>query len=706
MIPALASAESLELAPVEIKADKINMELHHQNEADAAGDTAKLIGDAFGIELRRAGGVSSIPLMQGLADDRIRIKVDGMDLISSCANHMNPALSYIAPGNVSRVKVYSGIAPVSVGGDSIAGSIVVNSESPYFATNDDLLTQASINTFYRSNNDAFGVNTSASVANQQVYFRFNGSTVNANNAHAGAAFKPAGVAATGRGYLDDDEIGSTAYRATNQAFTLGLHQENHLLELKVGLQDIGKQGFPNQRMDMTGNKSEQVRARYLGNFDEVTLEAGVYHENTRHQMNFGDDKQFFYGGAPGMPMNTDGHTTGLNAQLAFLLNPRDTLRTGVEVQQYRLNDDWPPSGTGMMMAPNTFQNINNGQRDRYDLYAEWDANWNGNWWSQAGLRLSQVNTSADEVHGYSAMYATAATRFNAGKRDASDTNVDVTLMTKLTPDASQSYQLGYALKTRSPSLYERYTWSNSNSMVTNMNNWFGDGNGYVGNVNLKPERAHTLQVEADWHDAAKRDWQIRLTPYFRYVEDYIDAASCASVGLTCSARTDGFSNLSLSNQSARMTGFDLHAHKALTPPQTWGDLTAMLDMSYVRGRNTSLHDNLYGLMPLNAKLTLQHQLGAWSNRVQARFVDSKTNVQAIRNEIKTPGYSLLNLYTSYEWKHAKLDLGIENVFDKFYLDPTGGAYLGQGATMGTGVLHGLQVPGVGRSANLAVTFFY
>ena len=46
-----------------------------------------------------------------------------MDLISHCGNHMNPPLSYIDPSSVASVKVHAGITPVSIGGDSIAGTI-------------------------------------------------------------------------------------------------------------------------------------------------------------------------------------------------------------------------------------------------------------------------------------------------------------------------------------------------------------------------------------------------------------------------------------------------------------------------------------------------------------------------------------------------------------------------------------------------------
>jgi iron complex outermembrane receptor protein len=96
----------------------------------ASSDTATLLGNIPGVSTYGAGGVSSLPVIRGLADDRLRIKVDGMDLIASCPNHMNPPLSYIDPTNVGTLRVYSGITPVSVGGDSIAGTIIAETPAP------------------------------------------------------------------------------------------------------------------------------------------------------------------------------------------------------------------------------------------------------------------------------------------------------------------------------------------------------------------------------------------------------------------------------------------------------------------------------------------------------------------------------------------------------------------------------------------------
>ena len=90
----------------------------------ATSDTATLLRDIPGVSLIGAGGVSSLPSIRGLADDRLRIKVDGMDLISACGNHMNPPLSYLDPTQVGSITVFAGISPVSSGGDSIGGTIL------------------------------------------------------------------------------------------------------------------------------------------------------------------------------------------------------------------------------------------------------------------------------------------------------------------------------------------------------------------------------------------------------------------------------------------------------------------------------------------------------------------------------------------------------------------------------------------------------
>jgi len=684
----------------------------------ATSDSASLLGDVPGVSLYGAGGVSSLPVIHGLADDRLRIKVDGMDLISACGNHMNPPLSYIDPSNVGSIQVFAGIVPVSVGGDSIGGAIQVNSPAPEFAAaGQGMLLKGQAGAFYRSNGKVTGGNLSATIASEKLSMTYSGSTVESDNYTAGGDFKPAGPAFVKDGkslytstkWLPGDEVAGTMYKSTNQSLGFAMRHENHLVELKLGVQDIPYQGFPNQRMDMTANDSEQVNLRYTGQFDWGTLQARAYNEHTRHKMNFLEDKAYWYQSgtqtipAPGMPMDTEGRNTGALVKADILLSARDTLRVGGEYQRYRFNDWWDASGNGGM-SPNTFWDINNGERDRLGVFAEWEARWSQQWLSQLGVRSETVKMDTGTVQGYNATYNTDANAFNASDRSRTDNNWDLTALARYTADSSKAYEFGYARKTRSPNLYERYTWS-TGGMAMNMINMVGDGNGYVGNLDLKPEVANTLSATADWHDVEQQNWGLKVTPYYTHVQDYINARRCsgATVGVCTNTNlttTTGFVFLKYANQDARLYGLDVSGYFPLAKNTGYGSFTATGMLNYVNGKTTSgTDDNLYNMMPLNAKLSVVQRLGRWTNTAEVVLVDAKDDVSQIRNELKTAGYGLLNLRSSYTWKQARFDVGIENVFDRLYDHPLGGAYVGQGTTMPPtgGSPYGIAVPGMGRS---------
>ena len=89
---------------------------------------------------------------------------------------------------------------------------------------------------------------------------------------------------------DPDEVGSSLYKSINHAVRVALQHDNHLFELKLGLQDTPYQGFPNQRMDMTDNEGKHAILAYNGKYQWGSLEAHAFHENTRHKINFLDEK--------------------------------------------------------------------------------------------------------------------------------------------------------------------------------------------------------------------------------------------------------------------------------------------------------------------------------------------------------------------------------------------------------------------------------
>ncbi len=625
----------------------------------STSDTASLLRDVPGVSLYGAGGVSSLPAIHGLADDRLRTKLDGMDLIASCPNHMNPALSYVDPSNVDSIKVYAGVSPVSVGGDSIGGSIVVETQAPRFAApGQGGVVSGEVGAFYRSNGDAMGANLAVTYANDAFSISYAGASAQSDNYKAGGDYKnfsiatavnPANLLNTGVPVLRNvpaDEVGSTAYETRNHTFGLAWKGGNHLLEAKLGIQNLPYQLYPNQRMDMLDNQQTSLNLRYQGKFAWGGLEARAYTETVEHFMDFGEDKLYNYGSllntypVNGMPMYTKGKTNGLSTQADIELNARDLLRVGAEWQTYRLDDWWPPAPdcgyTGAVanctggMAPDTFWNIRDGKRDRLAAFGEWEAAWNPQWKSLMGLRFERVDTDSGDIQGYNTgfMYANSSVgtrqNWNDLERKRSDDNLDVTLMARNTLDGNRSMEYGLAQKTRSPNLYERYPWS-TNSMAMEMNNFVGDGNGYVGNPDLKPEVARTLSITGDWHNA-DRSYEIKVTPYYTSVRDYIDVVRRPTSGTDQNAtRTTGFVKLQYANQGARLYGIDVSGRMPLGR-NSLGDWGVKAVVSYVNGKNTDTGDHLYNIMPLNARVTVTQEMAGWRNALELVGVEGKSEV--------------------------------------------------------------------------------
>lgn len=690
-------------------------------------DAARLLKDIPGVSLYGAGGISSLPAIHGLADDRLRTQVDGMDLMTACPNHMNSALSFIDPTKVTSVEVFAGITPVSLGGDSIGGTIQVKSAPPKFAKDEEsLLAEGRAGVFSRSNGNARGNNVGLTLAGQHVNLSYAESTSESDNYWAAGDFKKPGLWQTmGERKLQKDEVGSSEYGGSrNRSLGLAATFSDHLLELTVSEQKLNYEGFPNQRMDMVysapdpsdpanyiidkgqpSNINKLVNLGYTGQYQWGQLEARVFHQNLRHHMDMLQDR--FQGMM--MPMDTQATTVGGLLKGSIDISERDTLRVGIDFQNYHLNDWWPPIGDAPgAMCCNNFWNIQDGQRDRLGLFAEWEARWAPEWLTLAGIRSDTVKADAGPVQGYSTVagrYKLDSAIFNARDHRRVDHNRDWTLLARYTPDALQTYEAGFAQKSRSPNLYERYPWSTF-TMAALMNNFVGDGNAYIGNLDLKPEVAHTFSGTADWHAADKTTWGLKATAYLTNVHDFINARRCglpACGGAANLTKTGAYVSLQYDNQSARLHGFDLSGHGLLGRSDDFGSFTVTGALNYVRGEDRTTGDNLYHMMPRNKTLALVHRLAGWTTTAEFLWVGDKNYISQVRNEVQTPAYSLANLRSSYEWKHARIDIGLENAFNKFYLLPLGGAYLGQGNSMtSNGIPWGMSVPGMGRSLNVAL----
>lgn len=698
---AARAAEATALPPVSVDSDKmpagcpLDTTTIDKKKIDAqsilgATDSAAILSAVPGVNLQTGGGISSLPIIHGMNDDRNSTLVDGMPLTSACPNHMNPAMSYIAPGNAGHVSVISGISPVSAGGDSIGGSITIDPAAPMFGTAADKVdVHGSAGTYVRSNGGQIGVNGDIAAATNQYSVGYNGSWTRAGN------------------YRDGDGDGIRASKFENQSHnaTLAARNDDAQVTVRAGHQMTPFEGFANQRMDLLGNTSNYLNSGFSGSYGWGNLDAKAYWQNAQHYMNFLRNDRNISASTAGMPMNTNGTDAGYSLKGEIPLSKDDILRIGNELHIYRLSDWWPPtSGTaGGMMSPNTFWNINHGKRDVLGTYGELEKSWTPQMTSVFGLRNDTVWMNTGNVQGYSnnatANYARDSAAFNAQDHHKTDVNFSLTATTRYEASTTSAYELGLARKTESPNLYERYAWS-TGTMAASMTNWLGNGTYYVGNVNLRPETAYTTSVSGDWHDAAKADWDVKVTPYYTYVQDYIGVNKISPSGTITVA---GINEVQFANHDAQMFGFDLSGKKSLIKEASYGNLDLGGTVGLVKGMQVNNGNSLYHMQPLNADISLTHTWGGLTNVLEARLVDDKSVTNPLQNEGVTPGFAILNWRTSYQLETITFAVGIDNILDKQYYDPNGGAYLSGWRASGSSNSGVGNLPAPGRSYNAGVT---
>ena len=645
-----------------------------------SSDSLQLMSRAPGVSLQSNGGIASLPILRGLADDRVGVLIDGQQSTNYCPNHMNPVSSYIDASRVERIVVTPTLSPVSMGGDNIAGIISIESRAPEFSSGGvEIFGEAGAT--YRSVSNGIGASLQANAAGEKVSARYEASWNKADNYKSGSG----------------DEVRSTLYQNYDQSLLLAARPaDDVLLWVRISQQGVPYEGFANQRMDLTDNKSNSVQVHGEGPLGAGLLTAEASWRSVDHEMNFLSDK----GGAAtgGMPMITEGEDTSVKLWYDTPVEGVGQVRVGAEMFRASMDDYWPAVPGSMMMSPLDYVNINDGERNRTGVWAEWEAAPAPAWSTLFGVRYENVEMDTGEVQPYSwtgmmnMPDAMAAMAFNAADRAREDDNIDVTAKATWRPSDTMAVEFGAAQKTRSPNLYERYAWGRG-SMSSSMTNMTGDGAGYVGDINLEPEVARSLAATLDWSDGVKDGRVLRVSGWATHVEDYIDADRIGSL-------RDGLPMLQFANHKAELYG--LEATGAMPLWQTeYGDTRFTGTVSWAKGENKDTGDNLYNIVPLQGLFALENRKGVWTQALELELVDEKDDISAVRQELRTPGYVLVHLRAGGEIGRVRFAAAIENLLDQDYDLPLGGIAFGDYKYDGrTGPFH--QVAGPGRSFNLSL----
>ena len=634
-----------------------------------------------GVDFSAAGGVSALPMLNGMMGNRIKVLIDGSDISAACANEMNPPLSYISGNQISNLTVVAGVSPVSMGGDNIAGVISVSSINPTFSDNDGLSHQRSyFGSRYQSNGNVLNLSAGSEFSSKHLSLKYDGAYADANSYQDG----------------NDDKVPDTLYRAQNHQLVGAWQDGGKQLAVKLSHQYIPFQGFANQYMDMTENQSFGVTVQYLHQLANGELLARVNWQGIAHEMGF------FTAEKPGtMPMLTDSDDYSYQLHWQTSLSATTLVKLGNEFYQLRLNDIWPAVTGSMMMGPNNYININDGKRQRLAIFAELNQQLTSQLALYYGIRLEQVNTNTGEVQAYSNMMmgmmaadAIAAQAFNQQDRKLKDTLVDVSFTASYQLNEAQQVQFGVAQKNRAPNLYERYSWGQG-QMAISMIGWFGDGNGYIGDINLKAETARTTSIAYIYNTD---NIMLQLRPFYTQVSDFIDVDVAGSFNSGDNLRN----RLQFVNLDATLYGLEASGQWALGSSERYGHWQLMGDIKLNRGKRDSSDEPLYQQRPLNTALSLQHQHGKFQTQLKWLWQDRKNRIDSRRLENQTASYTLLDLTSQWQNEQLTLSVGITNLLNKNYELPLGGVNVAEYRQDNNNGFN--QLKGAGRSINATMRY--
>ncbi len=283
------------------------------------------------------------------------------------------------------------------------------------------------------------------------------------------------------------------------------------------------------------------------------------------------------------------------------------------------------------------------------------------WTVTTGGRVDWIHTNANRGD----IRANTSLPGAAGGADLSRNDVlySFFLNNQIELDQNWTIDVGFGHGQRPPTLTERYA---DGVFLAIFQNGFSR---VIGNSFLKPERAWQIDagISAEYgcFRGSMRGFQSWIIDYNNY--EVVTVSDPLGAQLVRGKTTD----------LATLTGFELEGVADLDA--AW---SVFANLSYVDGRDRDLDVPLTGISPLEARIGLRlhdpHESNRWGVEFYGRLVDTQNRLAALPNasgvgattvESLTPSFAVWHLRAFYNaTSNLKLNIGIENVFDRNYLE--------------------------------------
>jgi len=637
-----------------------------EDEHATSPDGAAFIARQPGAALVDNGALSGQVQMRGLFGERIALKINGQYFATGGPNAMDPAMHYAPMALIDRVEIARGISPVR-DGPGLGGGINTILKQVHFNKGGSMAPQVDASSQYRSVDDSIALGGMAGLASDTVRIGLIASQEKGDDTRF-----PGG------------RITSTGYERAVYGVHAGIRAGSGELSLEYRRQETGRSGNPPFAMDIIYFHTDFARIGFEGDLSEgVRLDAHADYAGVSHRMNNFEQRPV---STTAMTRQSDTYadTIGANISLRFGSATRH-LRVGSDVylikKGYML---YNPLATAFFVHP-----LDHAKSDRLGAFAEWRGGL-GSVEAELGGRIDRhvAETGAPRFGagvpsgpvGLALAFANADRDWSANTFDAS-----LRLWAELDPITPR---LTLARKTRVPSLIERFSW-----LPTEASGGLADGNIYVGSPSLRAEKAWIAEAGFDWSGASA---YARPVVYYRRIDDFIQGIpfdgtpGVVNTPVEMVAQASGDATpLRFANTEAEIWGADIAFGAKIAGPLRIDGVA-----SYVRGTRQDINDNLYRIAPSNGRLVFSWEAVSWSLSIEGQAVAAQKRVSLTNGEAPSKGYLLANLYGHWLVQDGlRLDFGIENILDRYYLEHLAG----HNRISGSDVPLGTRLPGAGRS---------
>ncbi|MBN8649360.1 MAG: TonB-dependent receptor [Caulobacterales bacterium] len=628
---------------------------------DGAYDAASVLDNSAGVAVIKNGTQTGIIQLRGLSQDRVKVVVDGVEINPACPNHMDPPLHYVEPHQIEQIAIIAGVTSVVNGGDSIGGTVIVNTKAPKFSN---------------SGTSEFGGNLF-------------GKYIGANNGYEGSADLSLGLEnaafsiATAKQYGEDikykgGKASDTGFEIRSSKIEGALKFSSQIIGLQLGTKNSRNVGTPSLAMDMAIDDATNAILSFSGDYSIGKISARIFENDINHVMDNYTNRTY-------TPLASRMRAPATSRDYGFAIGNElkalgSILRFGIDGHQNLFNVYSQNISTNM--KSDLFKDS---KRNRLGIYGEMDRKISEKLRIVFGARYENIKSESGNIENIMMMGLNPAKlAFNALDKTRKDNNWDITTSGRLKLNDNISFELAAAQKTRSPSLVERYIWTPSSTYGA------ADGRNYIGNVDLNPEISRQISILGDFSFGMLH---LKQSVFFNKVDDFIQ-------GVAISAAPDA--TLKFSNINAELSGAETTISYIISD-----NLRLDGNVSYVRGKNTTNDDNLYRIAPINGNFALTYQLGNLEIIGETKFAAKQDKVSKYNSEAKSPAWSILNLRGRYNLNDdTRISFGVENLFDKYYYDHLSGLNRVNNVALGGSLAMGVHVPNPGRFGYIGLNYSF